>query len=533
MDALAVNHVPIPLEGVTVTVEVKTQHGDPDNGGSPVDRITVWRETRFISNTWGFTLTTYVMFSREFMTNTNLSATKPISTPTDYFLYNIYINDPHVPAIGPVEHAFLMENQYEADLGTDDATGIDHSVRVHHCDMFPFGQGNTIASWLPRAQAHTHVNSSLIPMMQEIFDTEVNNWGFESLHPGWDEDRVVEVYVSEGDTYFHLGGGVYHYGHYDGVKWTPEQRIALDSNFVTYQLASSLDEGERSAFSHEFFHSMQHSIGLHENYTPASAAWSYVIEGQAILAQSVASLSSPNDAHYVLDANQYLRDLLNTSFEVMNLYPRDGGHCYEAALYWRFLFEQSGGVGNPAQGMEIIRSILREMATRTSTEDFLTNFGPAMNNAFAANENAPHENYEESLLAFARANYSLRLDDSEYYEQPGNPVYTEPPTDSWPPYRLGDSGPVYHTGEITSSFGMDFAEVKMIGLVSGTVLSSPLVIRFEQSNPAEEFHVQFLHLAPGNSPRRSGSGNRLKISQVHTATEVIPIQGGTGERTII
>jgi hypothetical protein len=49
----------------------------------------VWRESRWIANTWGSTRTgVTVAFAREF-TETVVSGTETIATPTDYFRYTL------------------------------------------------------------------------------------------------------------------------------------------------------------------------------------------------------------------------------------------------------------------------------------------------------------------------------------------------------------------------------------------------------------------------------------------------------------
>ncbi len=196
-----VTGITVPLAGVTVTLDIKTQHGNPDQGGGRGTEITVWWEPRWITNAWGITqtgiITTFVV---EF-DDTVISGTRAISTPTDYFLHNVYIGNNPVPTIGPEEYAFLMENQYEIDLEPDGKN--DYKARIHYCDMFPFGNTDS-ASWIDRSLVHEHISNTLAPMIQTVFDTEVNTWGFGPLHDAWDIDNVLEIVVGDGGTFSHV-----------------------------------------------------------------------------------------------------------------------------------------------------------------------------------------------------------------------------------------------------------------------------------------------------------------------------------------
>ena len=103
-----------PASGVTVTLEVTTQHGDPDAGSG--EGIRVWQDSRWIagaSDSSERDLT--VIFTREF-TQAVDSGAGMIPTPTDYFRYDIAVVDALHPDADPWhtfrgDHAFLMENQ--------------------------------------------------------------------------------------------------------------------------------------------------------------------------------------------------------------------------------------------------------------------------------------------------------------------------------------------------------------------------------------------------------------------------------------
>jgi hypothetical protein len=73
--------IEVPPAGVTVTLKVETQHRDPDLGGDSGPRIPVWRESRWITNTSGFTQTgVTAVFVHEF-DETVVSGAGTIATP--------------------------------------------------------------------------------------------------------------------------------------------------------------------------------------------------------------------------------------------------------------------------------------------------------------------------------------------------------------------------------------------------------------------------------------------------------------------
>jgi hypothetical protein len=76
-----VTGIEVPPAGVTVTLKVETQHGDPDLGGDSGPRIPVWRESRWITNISGFTQTgVTAVFVHEF-DETVVSGAGTIATP--------------------------------------------------------------------------------------------------------------------------------------------------------------------------------------------------------------------------------------------------------------------------------------------------------------------------------------------------------------------------------------------------------------------------------------------------------------------
>jgi hypothetical protein len=54
---VTINGIEVPSPGVTVTLLLETEHGDPDLGGVSEARIPVWRESLWLSNSLGHTQT--------------------------------------------------------------------------------------------------------------------------------------------------------------------------------------------------------------------------------------------------------------------------------------------------------------------------------------------------------------------------------------------------------------------------------------------------------------------------------------------
>jgi hypothetical protein len=104
------------------------------------------------------------------------------------------------------------------------------------------------------------------------------------------------------------------------------------------------------------------------------------------------------DSPYTNAARRFLAGHLNTSYAELEA---DQGNKYDAALYWRFLYEQYGDV-------EIVRAALEEM-TRHFNPNTVDAMKRAMHAAFARVDGL-FGSFEDSLIAFARANYALRLE---------------------------------------------------------------------------------------------------------------------------
>jgi hypothetical protein len=523
-----VTGIEVPPAGVTVTLQVETQHGDPVLGYDSGKRIPVWGESRWIANTSAFTQTgVTTVFTHEF-DETVISGTEPIATPTDHFRYDISVTDVDHPLADPLhafgeDYAFLMENQWIAPLPevqeTSTGAAPDELV-VFYCDMFPFQKSIVdLTTWLLREDVTDYVRTALIPQMVEGFRVQTDAWGFPWYHtwtsyrPGEEPERL-SVALADGRTWFH--GLAPSRGH-SGISICV--RGGENAHYDT------LADGIMSAFQHELFHSLQRNInqnyGGNGDVDGKDDAWEFFAEGTAMLASAVgqpvvqfARTSGPRT--YTSSANNFVAGdgligrNLNTSYERMS--------PYHGAVYWRFLYEQCGGMKDgledPGAGMQVIRRALdilysADVVDISSSTDLVRTLPQIMDRALAGSS-CPFQTHAESLEAFARAIYALRVDGGRCIG-PGTPagcgfydphnLYRDPPLST---ITYSGAGQEYSDG-IVSSFGMDFVDVILDLAADG----QPLTLEFHGTPGTDaEFDVQIWQLMDseaGTRPRRVGA----------------------------
>lgn len=91
-----ISGIEVPPAGVTVTLELETQHKNPDAGNDPSQRISVWRASRWMANTVGVTRTGTAVFVHQFAEAVP-SGSGMIATPTDYLWYEVTVVDANHP----------------------------------------------------------------------------------------------------------------------------------------------------------------------------------------------------------------------------------------------------------------------------------------------------------------------------------------------------------------------------------------------------------------------------------------------------
>jgi hypothetical protein len=543
-----VTGIEVPPTGVTVTLAVETQHGNPDLGGGADKRIPVWRESQWITNTLGSTQTGVTIgFAHEFG-ETVISGTETVATPTDYFRYNIAVIDASHPITTPLlafsaDHAFLMENQWIARLPEvqeeSDGAAPDELI-VYYCDMFPFQKSiHDPATWLPREDVPGYVGTELVPAMIEAFRVQTDGWGFPwydawtSYRSGEDRERL-SVALADGRTWFH--------------GWAPSRAhsgISIKVKGGANAHYDTLTDGIMSTFHHELFHNLQRNIDQNNEGDGGVAgeedAWKFFSEGTAVLASSVGQPAvqfAPTSIAraYMSSANRFvaggglLRGDLNTSYERMS--------PYHAAIYWRFLYEQCGGmkdgVKDPAAGMQVIRRTLMalyagDIVDIGSSTDLVGKVPEIMDRALEGSS-CPFNTYEESLIAFARAIYALRLDGGRCIE-PGIPAgcgYYDPHSLYYDPLlstitytgtatTYTEPAQPYPAG-IRSSFGMDFVDVTLDPAADG----QSVTLEFYPAPGGDaEFNVQLWKLI---DPETGARPQRIpaQITTIEVLTQANP-----------
>ncbi len=474
---------PLPPGGVEVTVEIRTQHGDPDKGGAPIDRIVWESEPQRVTRA---TATFTVEFD-----DTILSG---VETPTDYFQYSVYVGDDPVPAYGPVDYAFLMENQLIRDLPdvSEESLGAAPDwLKIYYCDMFPFRAG---VQRIDRVDVPVYVQTTFSDAVVEVFRTQTDDWGMGPWYSKWNSGRDgpdwLSIALNESNTYYH---GVAQSDSGFAIRASGGWNVAYDN----------LIDGQMSTFHHEHFHNLQQNISLHlANHLYVGGidgAWAFFSEGTAVLATSVGQpalqFSVADKYQYLSWANDFLREDLNQSYTNI---------ANPAALYWRFLYEQCGG-------MEVISRSLTALYTPDIVDvrsDAIAQKMPAVMDraleeascSFLNPADTDHTPYEQSLLAFSRANYALRLENGRC-DAPGTPVgcmYYDPHRKYFTPtltYEIVYTGTeIPHSDQITSSFGMDFVDVV---LDPATDLQPVEVEVYGAAGADAQFNVQIWKLTTG------------------------------------
>ncbi len=533
---LEVTGIQVPPPGVTVTLSIETQHGDPDWIGDSPPRIPVWQQSRWIANTAGITqMAATVRFQHTFDARVP-SGSGSLATPTDYFGYDLQITEGREPLPRPLQrsggdHAFLLENEWIMPLPeVAEATpgAAPEELAVYYADMFPFRRDNREpVTWLPRDQVSDYIGSELIPAMVEAYRVQTHDWGFP-WYPEWtpyradDSSERLSAALADGQIWYHgqtLGQG--------------NAGIFLDINrgMAEYE---TLTDGLMSTFYHELFHNHQRNIQLHLGGSGqvggAENAWSFFTEGMAVLASSVGQPEVQLDQTW--GARQYLSNArgflgregisggdLNRSYQRMS--------PYHAAAYWRFLYEQCGGVSdgieNPAAGMGVIRRALVALyaghVVDIEAETDLVEHLPAIMDEALQRSSCPFRTHQESLLAFTAAIYALRLEGGRC-TGPGSPggcgffdpdnLYHNPGVST---ITYGGEEVTYSAAEqpypagIPSSFGADLVEVALDGAANG----KPLTIEVRGVGAADAvFDVQLWKLSGGGEAARSAVPETLE-----------------------
>jgi hypothetical protein len=163
------------------------------------------------------------------------------------------------------------------------------------------------------------------------------------------------------------------------------------------------------------------------------------------------------------------------------------------------------GVEDPAAGMQIIQRSLRELYAEERTENDIVAEMPSVMDRALAGSACPFQTYKDSLIAFARANYALRLENGRCGATDQTECtagYFDPKNAYIEPFLTADvdfsGGTLVLAGAIAASYGMDFVEVNLDAASN----DGPLTVEFEAEEPAE-FNVQIWKLNSGEGKPRA------------------------------
>ena len=382
-----------------------------------------------------------------------------------------------------------------------------YAVQVRYAVLFPFARGEQhMSEQLAPEAVHAFIGKQFVPTVVETWHTQLGAWGFGPIHPRWDADRVVEVVFTSPPFALHDGLGTYTVSTYDDGSPYPERRIWLLSNDRLLERYDSLENGFKVAFSHEFFHLAQWNVRLSAGQTASS--WSNVIiEAQAVAASSIqypelelsrAHLSSTR-SQYSASAERFLEKRLETSYVDLEA---EQVQRYDAALYWRFLYEQTGD-------MRVFRSALEELARRPAAETAASLDG--IMDAALRRVGGPFEAYEDSLAVFARANAALLVEEGRC-TAPGRAacgdrhydpqrMYTIP---AWEEMLYYQGSTLDYAGSVPASYGTDLIQVSLDADLGATSLA----IDFQSAGARFHVEVWELHMddAGPSDPRHGLTG---------------------------
>jgi len=370
----------------------------------------------------------------------------------------------------------------------------DYTLRVIYGALFDYARGEkALYHRLVPNEVHSLVAGQIVPTLVETWKTQFGSWGLGPIHPDWDADKVVELIVTPPPFALFGGTGTYTAATYaDGTPY-PERRIWLLSQSNSFQAYDTLENGLKVVLAHEFYHMVQRNVLL---WTGCPGRWTSVfIEGQAVMVPSVqypeVELSRE---HLVIGASQYstaagrwLRLGLERSYADLDT----PGSTYDAALYWRFLYERYGS-------MRVIRAALEEMACRP-VEEVAATLDEIMDAALARTD-GPFAIFEESMIAFAEANYALRLADGRCRAPDASPcdgrhhdpegMYPAPALAAELPY---DGSSVRYAGGIPASYGADLIEIP----VDPGANTQPLSIVLQSEGAQLSVHAWWLQGSEG------------------------------------
>jgi hypothetical protein len=506
MVRISVQDLQVPPSGLFVKLEIATQHMDPELDRGNTDKIRFWEEKRYLRyspDTQGRQTADFLVVFRRIFTYHG----RAILTPTDYYSYRVSILDSRGNLLLRVEqpYAFLLENQWRVPLPkVKEATpgAAPRELVVYSYDMIPY-QSNLRdpETRVPRHDIERYLQTELIPAMVKAFEVQSDLWGLPwyaewSGYRAEDGPKTMSVALGEHGTWFH--GAAPSLGH-------SMISIRVDGSFIEYD---NITEGIMSVFHHELFHNQQRNLSLHlgaqGNVAGKEGAWELISEGTAVLASLVGEPgvqmdSSTMPRSYLKRANSFIGQAgvfdggLNQNYQNIP---------YHTSLYWRFIYEQCGGirriVEDPSAGMQPIRHVLEtlysgDIADINSSSAAVKALPSIIDVALYETPTCPFHSFQESLVHFARAIYLLRRAEGRcpsphpyascgFYD-PGK-LYSVPDADR---YILFEGRQNDIDGAIPFNFGLDLLELSLDPDIDGKSLK----FMFEStSGPVYDYQVE-------------------------------------------
>ena len=511
-----------------ISLKLETQHTDPDQPTASSNRIIVYQGTRrLFSRPGGDQHLAHVEFPITFNLLPDMHY-----PPSDYYRYEIQVLTGDDPASQPLitfneDYAFLLDRVWNESL-TGSITSIENAgpqnLVVHYCDMFPYQREvKDQTTRLLRKSIPTFVETELIPKMVAAVRFQTAEMGFSwspewvnyAVQPGSDD---LHVALGDGHTYFH-----------GSAPERGNSSIAINSNGGDNADYDNLSDGIMSTFHHELFHNLQRSIALEDggagNVEGLEQAWQFFSEGTASFIPTVAQpnvqfTQTQEPRSYIAKAIKYIGGMgfpgeLNTSYSEIS--------SYNAAVYFRFLYEKcAGDINNDSTlqtGSSIIRRTLQVLYSHDvvdidNSAELVVSLPLIMGKVFSSPEAVicPFHTFEESLVQFAHAIYALRLENGRcmsltnssncgFYDP--EMLYSEPSVSKLTysgEQIVFDEGDRPYPAGIRSSYGIDFIEVRL----HHNLEDSPLHIElYPDDQSLAEFNVQIWKL------NESGAGDRL------------------------
>ena len=540
---LSLDNLAVPPGGLYARLTLETQHSDPDLGRGHKNRFSVWEETRFLPYSGYAAQLTAVNFNVVFEHFFKHEG-KAVQTPTDYYRYELSVFDPQGHIVHEIseEFAFLIENQWRVPLPRVlEATpgAAPNELLIYYYDMIPFQTDmRDPETQIPRQDVNRYIQTELIPALVQAFVTQSTLWDLPwyeewSNYRTEEDPQTLSVALGGYGLWFH--GAAPSLGH-------AMISIRVDGSFGEY---SSLTDGILSVFHHELFHNQQRNISLHfgskGNLYGKDGAWKLFSEGTAVLASLVGQpdvqfAPSSQLRAYMKRANSFIGTGDGISGSLNKSY-RDVP--YHMALYWRFLYENCGGIQNgvedPATGMKIIRTVLETVYSGTivdinASTDVAQSMPRILDAALQATSDCRFQTYEESLVEFARAIYLLRLEDGRCpaIENMQGCGFFDPyklyNTPSAEEHIMKAGAATLINGAIPSSYGIDLLEFRWDPAAQAKSIQ---IIIDNISDPAPEFSVELWKIAAldeeGNRESGLSSAGQPKLARTQNGSITIQV----------